>query len=116
MSKREVKRNGRGQIISYEIFTPNDSATTSPQYGDVLLTTPATEGQSGERLHSSAVKQTMAFSVNRVRFNNGVQPTSPNYDPFTDISFSEEFINQDDILEPKDVFARFEFKSIAGFQ
>jgi len=38
MNKRDVKRNSRGQIISYEIFGTNDSTVDSEQYGDVELT------------------------------------------------------------------------------
>lgn len=38
MNKRDVKRNSRGQIISYEIFGTNDSTMDSEQYGDVELT------------------------------------------------------------------------------
>ena len=37
MNKRDVKRNSRGQIISYEIFGTNDSTMDSEQYGDVEL-------------------------------------------------------------------------------
>lgn len=40
MAKREIKRNGRGQIISYEIESTNNSTTSSLQYGEVILGTP----------------------------------------------------------------------------
>jgi hypothetical protein len=37
INKREVKRNGRGQIVSYEIEGVFDSTNNSLQYGDVEI-------------------------------------------------------------------------------
>lgn len=37
MEKRNIIRNGRGQIISYEILGESDSTVESQQYGDVEL-------------------------------------------------------------------------------
>ena len=106
MSKREVKRNGRGQIISYEIDGAFDSGVDSQTYGEVLLDNDDGNG------HSKSLKQpTSPFAI-RTQFNNGRQPDSPTYDQFTDVEFSEEFINEVDLKEPRDVFSVFTFNQI----
>jgi hypothetical protein len=106
MSKREVKRNGRGQIISYEIIGATDSAVDSQTYGEVDLDNDDGNG------HSKALKQTTSPYGIRTQFNNGRQPNSPDYDQFTDTQFSDEFVNELDITEPRDVFAVFSFAQI----
>tara|TARA_R110000803_G_scaffold59522_5_gene118224 strand:+ start:4462 stop:4803 length:342 start_codon:yes stop_codon:yes gene_type:complete len=110
MSKREVKRNGRGQIVSYEIDGAFDSNVDSQTYGDVGL---ETNTPNGPRLYSSAQKQAVASQATKTIFNNGTQPNSPNYDDFTDIKFSDEFTNKVDFKEPRDNFAVFSFNQIA---
>ena len=56
-TKREVTRNGRGQIVSYEIESPGNSTTSSLQYGEVTIGVP------GEGI------QNMKFSEESFRLN-----------------------------------------------
>ena len=37
MAEREIKRNSRGQIVSYEIAAINDPTVATPEYGKFLL-------------------------------------------------------------------------------
>jgi len=39
MAERQIKRNGRGQIVSYEIFGANDSNIDSDSYGKSVFNT-----------------------------------------------------------------------------
>lgn len=105
MSKREVKRNGRGQIISYEIEGANDSGVDSQTYGDVVL--------NSDESYTKSIKHPLVNRTNRPFFNTGQQPLSISYNTYTDTEFSDEFINEVDIKEPRDAFAQFDFEEIA---
>ena len=37
MAERQIKRNSRGQIVSYEIVAINDPTVATPEYGKFLL-------------------------------------------------------------------------------
>ena len=75
MAKRDIRRNGRGQIISYEIFGATDSAIESDQYGDVELTTPPQ--------NYSTSKKYVEYSYNDGRLS---------YGDLVDTEFSNELI------------------------
>jgi hypothetical protein len=47
MAEREIKRNGRGQIVSYEIYGALDSTIQSDSYGKSSF---ITTGQSGTKV------------------------------------------------------------------
>ena len=44
MAERQIKRNSRGQIVSYEIAAINDPTVATPEYGKFLLQGPNEEG------------------------------------------------------------------------
>ncbi len=105
MNKRGVRRNGRGQIISYEIDGASDSNVDSQIYGDVTLA-------SDDNNYSSTIKHDLIQRSSRPFFNSDQQPISVSYETYTDVEFSDEFINEVDIKEPRDVFAVFTFQSL----
>ena len=73
-TKRVVTRNGRVQIVSYEIESPGNSTTSSLQYGEVTIGVP------GEGI------QNMKFSEESFRLNvdsSISQLNDPNLQSFT---------------------------------
>ena len=44
MAERQIKRNSRGQIVSYEIAAINDPTVATPEYGKFLLQGLSEEG------------------------------------------------------------------------
>lgn len=68
MNKRDVKRNSRGQIISYEIFGANDSSVNSEQYGDVELV-------DSENAPSFATKYTPVVPLGELGYSDLVDNT-----------------------------------------
>lgn len=44
MAERQIKRNSRGQIVSYEIAAINDPTIATPEYGKFLLQGPNEDG------------------------------------------------------------------------
>lgn len=77
MAEREIKRNGRGQIVSYEIAGVNDPTILTDEYGKVLL---STNGQGG----------TYTTKYNAASFTSEIN---------TD--FSTEFIPQPQVIDPQ---------------
>lgn len=77
MADRTIKRNGRGQIVSYEIVGVNDSTVSTLQYGKVLF---KIAGQSG----------TYADKYNSTSFSNEIN-----------VVVSDELIDSDTIINPQ---------------
>jgi hypothetical protein len=77
MADRTIKRNGRGQIVSYEIVGVNDSTVSTLQYGKVLF---KIAGQSG----------TYADKYNFTSFSNEIN-----------VVVSDELIDSDTIINPQ---------------
>lgn len=77
MADRTIKRNGRGQIVSYEIIGVNDSTISTLQYGKVLF---KIAGQSG----------TYVDKYNSTSFSNEIN-----------VVVSDELIDSDTIINPQ---------------
>lgn len=77
MTDRIIKRNGRGQIVSYEIMGVNDSTISTLQYGKVLF---KIAGQSG----------TYVDKYNSTSFSNEIN-----------VVVSDELIDSDTIINPQ---------------
>lgn len=79
MSEREIKRNGKGQIISFEIENVNVSTSTSSSYGKVYLSD--------------------TNSTETIKYLND------SYNNFVDIEFSE-FVREDNVVldNPNPIF------------
>lgn len=77
MADRTIKRNGRGQIVSYEIIGVNDSTVSTLQYGKVLF---KIAGQSG----------TYVDKYNSTSFSNEIN-----------VVVSDELIDSDTIINPQ---------------
>ena len=78
MAERDVTRNNRGQIISYEIDGVSDSTQDTPQYGKVFLPTmDDTYGATKtEKLNRQSLEQTIdiTFSDELLVPNTTVSP------------------------------------------
>lgn len=68
MADREIKRNVRGQIVSYTIPAPNDSTVDTPTYGKVYMD----NGEDGktfvERFSKSSVQSNLDVSISELSF------------------------------------------------
>lgn len=68
MAEREIKRNVRGQIVSYTIPAPNDSTVDTPTYGKVYMD----NGEDGktfvERFSKSSVQSNLDVSISELSF------------------------------------------------
>ena len=78
MAERDVTRNNRGQIISYEIDGVSDSTQDTPQYGKVFLPTiyDAYGSTKTEKLNRQSLQQTIdiTFSDELLVPNTTVSP------------------------------------------
>ena len=57
MAERQIKRNSRGQIVSYEIAAINDPTVATPEYGKFLLQGPNEEGTVIEKYSSGSFNE-----------------------------------------------------------
>jgi hypothetical protein len=57
MAERQIKRNGRGQIVSYEIAAINDPTVATPEYGKFLLQGVGEEGTIIEKYSAASFIQ-----------------------------------------------------------
>lgn len=66
--ERDVKRNVRGQIVSYTIPNPNDSTVDTPTYGKVYMD----NGDDGktfvERFSKASVQSNLDVSISELSF------------------------------------------------
>ena len=69
MAKRDVRRNSRGQIVSYEILGVNDSTQDTPQYGDVEIK------DTGEDYTEHGIYDNVFYSDGRLGFKQIVDTT-----------------------------------------
>jgi hypothetical protein len=63
MAEREIKRNGRGQIISYEIFGALDSQVQSDSYGKSVFNTTGEFGTKVTKFNESSFNDTIDISI-----------------------------------------------------
>ena len=64
MAEREIKRNGRGQIVSYEIYGAMDSNIESDSYGkSVFKTDPKQNGTRVVKLQQSSFVQEFDITI-----------------------------------------------------
>jgi hypothetical protein len=57
MAEREIKRNGRGQIVSYEIVGVNDPTIATQEYGKFLLQNVGEDGTFVEKYNTTSFVQ-----------------------------------------------------------
>ena len=57
MAERQIKRNSRGQIVSYEIAAINDPTVATPEYGKFLLQGLNEEGTLVEKYSSGSFNE-----------------------------------------------------------
>ena len=57
MAEREIKRNGRGQIVSYEIVGVNDPTIATQEYGKFLLQNVGDDGTFVEKYNTTSFVQ-----------------------------------------------------------
>lgn len=57
MAERQIKRNSRGQIVSYEIAAINDPTIATPEYGKFLLQKADEEGTFVEKYNTTSFIQ-----------------------------------------------------------
>ncbi len=63
MAERQIKRNGRGQIVSYEIVGVNDSTIASDEYGKFLLQGVGQEGTIVDKYNSLSFNQEIDITI-----------------------------------------------------
>jgi hypothetical protein len=63
MAEREIKRNGRGQIVSYEIFGATDSGIESDSYGKSVFNTNGEIGTKVTKFNESSFNDTIDVSI-----------------------------------------------------
>jgi len=63
MAERQIKRNGRGQIVSYEIVGVNDSTIASDEYGKFLLQGVGQEGTIVDKYNSLSFNQEIDTTI-----------------------------------------------------
>jgi len=63
MAERQIKRNGRGQIVSYEIFGANDSNIDSDSYGKSVFNTDGEIGTKVSKFNESSFNDTLDVSI-----------------------------------------------------
>jgi hypothetical protein len=63
MAEREIKRNGRGQIVSYEIFGALDSQVQSDSYGKSVFNTNGEIGTKVTKFGESSFNDTIDVSI-----------------------------------------------------
>lgn len=63
MAEREIKRNGRGQIVSYEILGAQDSQVQSDSYGKSTFNTNGEIGTKVSKFNESSFNDTIDTSI-----------------------------------------------------
>lgn len=63
MAERQIKRNGRGQIVSYEIFGALDSAIESDSYGKSIFNTTGEIGTKVTKFNELSFNDTIDVSI-----------------------------------------------------
>lgn len=63
MAERQIKRNGRGQIVSYEIDAINDPTVSTPEYGKFLLQGVGEEGTIIEKYSAGSFNEEINTEV-----------------------------------------------------
>lgn len=63
MAERQIKRNGRGQIVSYEIFGANDSNIDSDSYGKSVFNTTGEVGTKVSKFSASSFNDKIDVSI-----------------------------------------------------
>lgn len=63
MAEREIKRNGRGQIVSYEIFGATNSGIESDSYGKSVFNTTGEIGTKVTKFNVSSFNDTINVSI-----------------------------------------------------
>lgn len=63
MAERQIKRNGRGQIVSYEIFGALDSQVPSDSYGKSVFNTNGEVGTKVSKFNQSSFNDTIDTSI-----------------------------------------------------
>jgi len=63
MAERQIKRNGRGQIVSYEIEAINDPTVSTPEYGKFLLQGVGEEGTIIEKYSAGSFNEEINTNV-----------------------------------------------------
>lgn len=63
MAERQIKRNGRGQIVSYEIAAINDPTVSTPEYGKFLLQGVGEEGTIIEKYSAGSFNEEINTNV-----------------------------------------------------
>jgi hypothetical protein len=63
MAERQIKRNGRGQIVSYEIAAINDPTVATPEYGKFLLQGVGEEGTIIEKYSAASFNEEINTNV-----------------------------------------------------
>ena len=76
MAEREIKRNGRGQIVSYEIYGALDSNIQSDSYGKSVFNTNGEIGTKVSKFKQSSYDDNVTTSISDElrRPQNSVQP------------------------------------------
>lgn len=63
MAEREIKRNGRGQIVSYEIYGATNSNIESDSYGKSVFNTTGEIGTKVTKFNESSFNDTIDVSI-----------------------------------------------------
>ena len=76
MAEREIKRNGRGQIVSYEILGAMDSQAPSDSYGKSVFNTTGEVGTKVTKFNELSFNDTIDVSISDElrRPTNSVSP------------------------------------------
>ena len=64
MVERQIKRNSRGQIVSYEIAAINDPTVATPEYGKFLLQGVNEEGTLVEKYSAGSFNDEINTDIN----------------------------------------------------
>ena len=63
MADRDIRRNGRGQIVSYEIYGALDSTINSDSYGKSVFNTNGELGTKVTKFNESSFNDTINISI-----------------------------------------------------
>lgn len=63
MAEREIKRNGRGQIVSYEIYGATNSNIETDSYGKSIFNTNGEVGTKVSKFNESSFNDTIDVSI-----------------------------------------------------
>ena len=77
MAEREIKRNGRGQIVSYEIYGAFDSNIPSDSYGRSVFNTTGEVGTKVSKFIASSYNDKIDTSISD-ELRRPLRSTEPN--------------------------------------